>query len=210
MSLPLPSWPPPPPPTPPTLFPPMPRRVVNERRRRLGWRLIAAAVVLLIAVLSTVGRAAVGFFTSIERTRMPGTVTVQCHTGDTWRIGPETARRSQFGSLTMTTGFGPAIDSVSVKIDGRSVPVGPTRGTVETLTVLNTEFTAVASFTCPSAGTATVSIDGPDGLEAAVFPGIGRVLVPLLLTGAGGLVVTVIAVVGIVFVARNRRSLQVA
>jgi iron(III) transport system permease protein len=70
--------------------------------------------------------------------------------------------------------------------------------TSETLSIFSTTFTAVATFTCPRSGTATVEFSGPPDVEVVVFPSLGATFVALILTGLGGLAVLGLAVPGIV------------
>ena len=81
-------------------------------------------------------------------------------------------------------------------------------GGSETFSVFGTTYTAVATFTCPSDGEATITFTGPEGVAAGVFPAFNRVIVTMLVTLALGLVATALLAVGIVFAVLHRRSLE--
>jgi hypothetical protein len=156
----------------------------------------------------TVVRSMIGLFSSHESTRVPGAVTVDCSDGDQWRIGPATGSRDQYGPLTVSTNRSIALDLVTVEVDGEPVEVRGMGNSSETFEVFGTTYTAVATFTCPSDGEATITFSGPEGIVAGVFPSFGQVFVSILLTMLAGLLATPLLVVGIVFAVRHRRSLE--
>ena len=156
----------------------------------------------------TVVRTMIGLFSSHESTRVPGSVTVDCHDGDQWRIGPATGSRDQYGPLTVSTNRSIVLDLVTVEVDGEPVDVRGMGGGSETFEVFGTTYTAVATFTCPSDGEATITFTGPEGIVAGVFPAIGRVFVSIVLTMLAGLIAAALLAVGIVFAVRHRRSLE--
>ncbi|MFZ4810036.1 MAG: hypothetical protein ACOYL9_01715, partial [Ilumatobacteraceae bacterium] len=174
-------------------------------RRALGWRLIIGAAVLAVLVAATLGYRAVSRFMSYERTRMPGSLTVDCTTGDKWRIGPATGTSQQFGPVTVSESNEVVLGPVAVQVDGEDVPVSGMGNTSETFSIFSTTFTAVATFTCPRSGTAIVEFSGPPDVEVVVFPSLGATFVALILTGLGGLAVLGLAVPGIVLAVRHRR-----
>ncbi len=162
---------------------------------------------VLIAV-ATLGRSTIGLFSSHESTQVPGTVTVDCQDGDEWRIGPATGSSDQYGPVTVTTNRSIVLDLVTVQVDGDAVEVRGMGGGSETFQVFGTTYTAVATFTCPSDGEATIAFTGPDGIVAGVFPAFGRVFLSIVLSMLAGLAATALLVVGIVFAVRHRRALE--
>ena len=203
MTLPPPSWPPP-----QAGWGMPPRRAVLPKRRRLGWVLIGVSVLVLVVSGATVGRAMFGLMSDHESTRVPGSVSISCDAGDEWRVGPATGTSDRFGPVTVETNFSVPLEGVTVEMDGSSVPVRPMRGGSETFSFFGTTYSAVATFTCPTDGTARVSFAGPEGVRAGVFPSFGRVVRGMLTMMAAGLVATAFGAVGIVFAVRHRRSLE--
>ncbi len=170
--------------------------------------LIGVGALVLVVAGATVGRESVGMISAHESTRVPGSVSISCHDGDEWRVGPATGSSDRFGPVTVATNRSVLLEGVTVEIDGSPVQVRPMRGGTETFSFFGTTYTAVATFTCPVDGTARVSFAGPDGVGAGVFPSFGRVIRGLLTMMAAGLVATAFGVVGIVFAVRHRRSLE--
>lgn len=204
MTLPPPTWGPP-----PAGWAAPPRRRVLPRRRRLGWTLIGIGAVVLLAAGATAGRRSIELVTALESTRIPGSVSVACREGDEWRIGPATGRSQTSGPVTVSRSWTVDLDLVTVELDGEAVRLrGAGSGVTETFELMGSTYTAVATFTCPADGTATVSFAGPDGEVAGVFPSFGRVIRTFGTFLAFGLVSVAALTVGIVFAARHRRSLE--
>lgn len=204
MTLPPPTWGPP-----PTGWVAPPRRRVLPRRRRIGWALIAVGAIVLIVAGATVGRRSIELVTALESTRLPGSVSVECREGDEWRIGPATGSSRTSGPVTVDRSWTVELDVVTVELDGEPVRVrGAGVGVTETFEMMGTTFTAVATFTCPADGTATVDVAGPEGEVAGVFPSFGRTIRTFGTFLAFCLVSFAALAVGIVFAARHRRSLE--
>jgi hypothetical protein len=199
------------PPGPPGFYRPVPQRQVMAGRRRLGWRLMIGAAIAAVALLGTLGWKVYRLFTSIERTSTPGTITIECHTGDDWRIGPLVARSNTFGPVTVNEGFAGAIGTVEVTAGDVEVPVRSMGGGFsETFSVNGSSYLAVATFECPTDATTTVRFVDDTGGEVAVFPPIGRAFVVIALMAIGGLLIAVVGAIGLALAIRHRRSLEPA
>lgn len=181
------------------------RRPSNPRRRRLGWGLVIGAVALFVALVPIAATPAYRTLTSFERTMMPGSVRVDCHSGDEWRVGPAVGRSGEFGPVTVETDRAASLDTVTVTMRDVPIPVQPAT-TRERFEWFGTTYTAVATFTCPRDGRAHIEFSGPDGFEAAVFPSFGRVARSLARPAVGLVVVLAMAAVGITLAVRHRAS----
>ena len=180
----------------------------RKPRFKVGITLLVIATVGFIgagafAITSAVGSIAGGSFT-----RMPGQLDITCHIGDQWRIGPQTSNTSSAGPVTITNGENVGIDTISAAFaDGTPLEVSPMGGsTTESFSIAGATFTAVATFTCPSAGAVQVDITGTNGAQVAAFRSVGqtfrRLGTPLLLM-AGCLV---LGIVGLVMAITGRRK----
>lgn len=182
-----------------------PPRPSNPFRRRLGWGLAAAAVLLLVVLVPTAGVPAYRTITSFERTTMPGSVSVDCRSGDEWRVGPAVGRSGRLGPVTLESQGPSTLDAVTVTMRDVPIPVRPAT-TREQFEWFGTTYTAVATFTCPRNGRAHVAFSGPEGFEAAVFPSFGRVARSLAVPAVGIVVVLGLAIAGTVLAVRHRAS----
>jgi hypothetical protein len=180
----------------------------RKPRFKAGIALVIIATVAFVgigvfAISSTVGSIAGG---SIAR--MPGEFDIACHTGDQWRIGPQTGSTSSAGPVTITTGGDVSIDSISAVFeDGSPLDVSPMSGSsTETFSIGGATFTAIATFTCPSAGSVHVVVTGTPDARVASFRSIGqtfrRLVAPLLLIAVS----LVVGVVGLVMAITGRRK----
>jgi hypothetical protein len=169
--------------------------------------LIAIAAVLQVIVAVMMIARVTDAVTSGQILTMPGAVVVDCRVGDDWRIGPQTATTSQAGPITVTNGFPAELgDVTAVTSAGSPVQVSPYGSNhTETMSLAGITFTAVATFTCPSDGPVTVTLSGPTGASAAVFPSIGGLfdgLIPVFVLAGVSLV---LGLVGMVLAISGRR-----
>ena len=159
-----------------------------------------------MVALLTAGRDVWRGMAAFERTTMPGSVTIDCRAGEEWRVGPATGSSTRVGPVNVTTSNSPMPIEASVVLDGGSVPVGPMQDGQETFEYFGSTYTAVLTFECPTDGAAVVSLAGPDGLGAAVFPSFWKTFRSLLLLGSMLVLASAAAVPGIVLAVRHRRS----
>jgi hypothetical protein len=180
----------------------------RKPRFKVGMALVIIATVAFIGLGAYMITSTFGSITGGSFARMPGELDIACHTADQWRIGPQTGSTSGAGPVTITSGNDVSIDSISAAFaDGSPVEVSPMNGsTTESFSIGGATFTAVATFTCPSAGTVKVAIRGTEGAQVAAFRSVGqtfrRLVAPLLLF-LGSLVV---GVVGLVMAITGRRK----
>ena len=185
-----------------------PGRQVRPERRRLGWALIGVGAVIAVVTLFTAGREVWRGVAGFERTTMPGSVTIDCREGEEWRVGPATGSSSQFGPVNITTSNTPLPIEVSVVLGGAPVTVMPMQDGQETFEYFGSTYTATLTFECPTYGAAVVSLDGPDGQGAAVFPSFWKTFRSLLVLGGALALALAVTVPGIVLAVRHRRPRQ--